>query len=83
MSAIFAEAQFNDDLVTTIARETGVPVVSSLYTDTIGDAPLDTYEAVMRWNIDQVVAALVGRVVIDARYCRYRRRPRDHRPPKR
>jgi manganese/iron transport system substrate-binding protein len=60
VSAIFAEAQFNDDLVTTIANETGVPVVSNLYTDTVGDAPLDTYEQVMRWNVDQVVAALSG-----------------------
>ncbi len=60
VSAIFAETQFNQELVTTIADETGVPVVSSLYTDTIGDAPLDTYERVMRWNVDQVVAALTG-----------------------
>jgi zinc/manganese transport system substrate-binding protein/manganese/iron transport system substrate-binding protein len=60
VAAIFAEAQFNDDLVTTIADETGVPVISSLYTDTVGDAPLDTYEAVMRWNVDEVVAALSG-----------------------
>ena len=60
VAAIFAEAQFNDDLVTTIANETGVPVVTNLYTDTVGDAPLDTYEQVMRWNVDQVVAALSG-----------------------
>jgi ABC-type Zn uptake system ZnuABC Zn-binding protein ZnuA len=60
VAAIFAEAQFNDDLVRTIAGETGIPVVSNLYTDTVGDAPLDTYEQVMRWNVDQVVAALSG-----------------------
>lgn len=60
VAAIFAEAQFNDDLVTTIAGETGVPVVSDLYTDSVGDPPLDTYERLMRWNVDRVVAALSG-----------------------
>ena len=36
IKAIFAEAQFNDDLVRTIADETGATVVSNLYTDTRG-----------------------------------------------
>ncbi|MEO5966351.1 MAG: metal ABC transporter substrate-binding protein [Candidatus Limnocylindrales bacterium] len=58
--AIFAEAQFSEDLVRTIANETGATVVSSLYTDSVGDAPKDTYEGMMRWNVEQVVAALKG-----------------------
>jgi ABC-type Zn uptake system ZnuABC Zn-binding protein ZnuA len=57
---VFAEAQFNDDLARTIADETGATVVSSLYTDSVGDPPADTYESTMRWNVDQVVAALGG-----------------------
>ena len=60
VSAIFAEAQFSDELVRTISDETGIAVVSNLYTDTVGDAPQDTYEGFMRWNIDQVVGALSG-----------------------
>lgn len=56
--AIFAEAQFNDSLARAIAGETGATVVSDLYTDSVGDAPQDTYEAVMRWNVDRVTAAL-------------------------
>ncbi len=56
--AIFAEAQFNDDLAQAIAGETDAVVVTDLYTDTLGDAPLDTYVAVMRSNVDRVVAAL-------------------------
>ena len=39
IKAIFAEAQFNEDLVRTIADETGATVVSDLYTDSVGDAP--------------------------------------------
>ena len=60
VKAIFAEAQFNPDLAQTIANETGATIVSSLYTDTVGDPPQDTYESMMRWNVDQVVAALKG-----------------------
>ena len=58
--AIFAEAQFNPDLAKAIGRETGATVVADLYTDTLGDAPVDTYAGLMRWNVDTVVAALGG-----------------------
>ncbi|HEX5826688.1 MAG TPA: metal ABC transporter substrate-binding protein [Candidatus Limnocylindrales bacterium] len=58
--AIFAEAQFSEDLVRTIADETGATVVGDLYTDSVGDAPQDSFVSMMRWNIDQVVAALKG-----------------------
>jgi len=60
IKAIFAEAQFSEDLVRTIADETGATVVSDLYTDSTGDAPQDTYVGMMTWNIDQVAQALVG-----------------------
>ena len=60
IQAIFAEAQFNDDLVRTIADETGAVVVSDLYTDSVGDAPADTYVGMMEWNIEQVASALSG-----------------------
>jgi ABC-type Zn uptake system ZnuABC Zn-binding protein ZnuA len=60
VQAIFTEAQFNDELARTIAAETGVQVVSNLLDDTVGDAPLDSYVAVMHWNVDQVVRALAG-----------------------
>lgn len=58
--AVFTEAQFNDELARTVAAETGVDVVSGLYDDTLGDAPLDSYEAIMRWDVDQMAAALGG-----------------------
>jgi manganese/iron transport system substrate-binding protein len=60
VKAIFAEAQFNPDIVDTIAAETGATVVSDLYTDSVGEPPQDTYEGLMRWNVDRVVAALGG-----------------------
>lgn len=60
VKAVFAEAQFNPELATAIAAEAGVPVVTDLYTDTLGDGPLDSYTGIMRWDIDEVVAALGG-----------------------
>lgn len=56
--AIFAEAQFSEDLARTIADETGATVVSGLYTDSTGDAPQDTYAGLMRWNVDRVLEVL-------------------------
>jgi ABC-type Zn uptake system ZnuABC Zn-binding protein ZnuA len=56
--AILAEAQFNDDLAQTIAQETDATVVSGLLTESTGDAPNDTYVEAMRWNAEQIAAAL-------------------------
>ena len=56
--AILAEAQFSDELADTIAEEADVAVVSDLYTDSLGDPPLDTYEGILRWDVDLIVAAL-------------------------
>jgi ABC-type Zn uptake system ZnuABC Zn-binding protein ZnuA len=58
--AILAEAQFSPDLVRTLADETGVVVVSDLYTDSLGEPPVDTYEGLIRWDVDRVAAALRG-----------------------
>jgi len=60
VKAIFAEAQFSDDLVQTLADETGASVVANLYNDSVGDAPADTYEGMMRWNIARVMEALAA-----------------------
>lgn len=56
--AIFSEAQFNDQLARTIAAESGVTVESDLYNDSLGDPPADTYEGIIRWDVERVVAAL-------------------------
>ena len=56
--AIFTEAQFNPELVQTIGDETGAKVEGDLYDDTLGDPPVDSYIGMMRWDADQVVAAL-------------------------
>ncbi len=57
--AVFCEAQFSPKLSQTLADEAGIgQVVDHLYNDALGPAPADTYLGLMRWNVDQVVAAL-------------------------
>ncbi len=56
--AIFTEAQFNPELVQQIGDETGATVEGDLYDDTLGDAPVDSYVGMLRWDADRVVAAL-------------------------
>ena len=56
--AIFSEAQFPTALVDQIARETGATVVADLYDDSLGDPPVTSYEAVIRWDVEQLVEVL-------------------------
>jgi len=58
VKAIFSEAQFPNDLVDRIAAETGATVEADLYNDSLGDPPVDTYEGLIRWDIEKIVAAL-------------------------
>jgi manganese/iron transport system substrate-binding protein len=58
VKAILAEAQFSDRPAQAIADETDATVVTELYTDSLGDAPQDSYDAAMRWNVEHIVEVL-------------------------
>lgn len=58
VKAIFSESQFPTELVDRIASETGATVVAELYDDSLGDAPISSYEALIEWDVDQLVEAL-------------------------
>ncbi len=58
VSAILSEAQFPADLVEQIAAETGVEVVSDLYSDSLGDPPGNSYAGLMRWDVERISEAL-------------------------
>lgn len=58
VKAIFSENQFPTKLVDQLAAETGTKVVANLYDDSVGDPPVDSYEGVIGWDVDQLVAAL-------------------------
>jgi ABC-type Zn uptake system ZnuABC Zn-binding protein ZnuA len=57
-SAIFTEAQFPTNVAERISEESGIAIVGTLYNDSLGEPPVDTYVGMMRWNVDQVVQAL-------------------------
>jgi ABC-type Zn uptake system ZnuABC Zn-binding protein ZnuA len=57
--AIFSESQFSPELATTLADEAGITkVVTTLFNDTLGPPPADTYIGMMQWNIQEIVKAL-------------------------
>jgi ABC-type Zn uptake system ZnuABC Zn-binding protein ZnuA len=57
--AVFSEAQFSPELAATLADEAGVTrVVTTLFNDTLGPSPVDTYLKMMEWNMDEIVKAL-------------------------
>jgi len=58
VKAIFSESQFPTKLVDELASETGATVVSNLYDDALGDPPVTSYEAMITWDVDQLVGAL-------------------------
>ena len=59
VKAVFSEAQFSPELSETLAKEAGITtVVTTLYTDSLGPAPADTYPGLLRWDVDQIVTAL-------------------------
>lgn len=59
VKAVFSEPQFSPKLSETLAREAGITtVVTTLYTDSLGAPPADSYFGLMRWDVDQIVAAL-------------------------
>jgi len=58
VKAIFSESQFPTKLVDQLGAETGAKVVANLYDDALGDPPVTSYEALISWDVDQLVAAL-------------------------
>jgi manganese/iron transport system substrate-binding protein len=57
---VVSEVQFSDKLARTIADETGVTIVSNLYDDSLGDPPVDTYDGLVRYDLDRLVTGLRG-----------------------
>jgi ABC-type Zn uptake system ZnuABC Zn-binding protein ZnuA len=59
VTAIFSESQFSPKLAQALADEAGITtVVTTLYNDSVGPAPADTYLGMMRWNVQEIVTAL-------------------------
>lgn len=62
VSAIFAEVSANSQLAEVVAQETGIDVVTTLYSESLSEAdgPAATYLDFMRTNAQTIVDALAG-----------------------
>ena len=58
VKAVFAEDQFSPKLVEALASETGTTVVADLFDDSLGDPPITSYDALIRWDTERIVDAL-------------------------
>jgi manganese/iron transport system substrate-binding protein len=59
VKAVFGEAGFSDRFIAQLATDTGAKYVASLYTDTLSkDPPGNSYLGMLRYDADQIVAAL-------------------------
>lgn len=58
VKAIFSEDQFPTALIDQIGREAGAKVVAKLYGDSLGNDPVTSYEALIRWDVERIVEAL-------------------------
>ena len=57
--AVFAESQFNPKAMEVLARDTGVRVITNLYTDSLSSGlEANTYITLMKHNVSQIVNAL-------------------------
>ena len=56
--AIFVETGNNADLARQLAQETGIKVITDLYTHSLGPNAM-TYIDMMHWNVDHIVEALM------------------------
>ena len=55
--AIFLETGNNPDLADQLARETGIKVITDLYTHSLGPGA-NSYIDMMHWNVEHIVEAL-------------------------